>query len=29
MVARGACMLAGGHAWLQGVCVVVGGMCGC
>ena len=22
-------MVAGGHAWLQGACVVMGGMCSC
>ena len=22
-------MVVGGHVWLQGACMVVGGMCGC
>ena len=26
---RGACVVAVGHAWLPGACVVPGGMCGC
>ena len=26
---RGVCMVAGGHAWLQGACVVAGGVHGC
>ena len=38
VVARGVCMVAGGHAWLpggmhgcggQGACMVAGGVCGC